>query len=326
MPFENIIGQEKIIEGLKKALAGNQLAHSYLFEGLEGLGKRRVAFELAKGICCNAEGIRPCNSCSSCVKLEHGNHPDVKWIGGEGSIKIDDIRDLQKDIQVKPYEGNNKIYILCDAEKMTVQAQNALLKTVEEPPYYSTLILLTTNAYSLLPTIVSRCQVLKFSPVPASKIQNFLIKEKGLDIRESKFIAAFSNGAVGKALKLLEDHDFIKRREAVVGLSRTLLNAKTINILEKVNFFNEEKEYIDEILDILISWYRDLMVYKETSNVDFIINCDKIEEIIFQSNQVNLWQIKDIIFIIDKAKNNLRSNVNYQLNIEVMLLNIQEVL
>ncbi len=326
MAFEEIVGQEKIIEILKNSLLNHKISHAYLFEGLSGLGKKQMAIELAKGIVCTSEGIKPCNSCQCCRRIEQGNHSEVTFVQEEGSIKIDKIRELQKDIQMRPYEGSKKVYIISGSENMTIQAQNALLKTLEEPPTYATLILLTNNANSLLPTIVSRCQIFKFRPVENKKIQQALIEKKGISVEESKLFASFSNGIIGKALRLLEDEDFKRRREQTIQLTGDMLRGSIINLLDKLEFFIEEKNDIDEILSILISWYRDLMVYRETEELHFMMNCDRIEEIIKQSNQIGLKKLKDIIDIIDKAKGNIKSNVNYQLNIEVMLLNIQEVL
>ncbi|MBM7614739.1 DNA polymerase III subunit delta' [Alkaliphilus hydrothermalis] len=326
MAFEEIVGQERIVEILKKTLLNNTFSHAYLFEGLEGLGKKQMALEFAKGVICSQEGMKPCNVCQTCRRIQEGNYPEVNLIQEDGTIKIEKIRELQKDIQMKPYEGRKKIYIINHAENMTVQAQNALLKTLEEPPAYATIILLTVNGNSLLPTIISRCQILKFRPVEIGKIQQVLMEGRGVSREESRMVSSFSNGIIGRALKLLEDEDFKRIREEVLKLTEEMLRRDTINLLESVDFFTKEKNQIEEILDMLVSWYRDLMIYKETQELHFLMNCDRIEEIQDQSNRIGLKKIRDIIFIIDQTKGNIKSNVNFQLNIEVMLLNIQEVL
>ncbi|SCX79800.1 DNA polymerase III subunit delta' [Alkaliphilus peptidifermentans] len=326
MAFKGIVGQERIIELLSKALSDKQTPHAYLFEGAEGLGKRRVACQLAMGIACTGE-IKPCHHCTSCLKLIHRNHPEVKYIEDEGSsIKIETIRQLQKEIQMKPYEGKKKIFIINHGEKMTIQAQNALLKTLEEPPSYGTIILITANSSSLLPTIVSRCQVIKFRPVELEKIQDYLIKSLGLTYEEAKIKALFSNGIIGNALKILEDEAFEKKRETLIEITSGLMKGKSINVLENAGLLVADKKDINEFLDLLISWYRDLMVYKETKEYHFMMNYDKIEEINQQSSRIGLNELRDIIFIIEDTKNKLKSNVNLQLNIEVMLLKMQEVL
>jgi len=325
MAFDGIIGQEKAMDSLKKAIEHDQVAHAYLFEGAEGLGKKAIALKLASALVCNNKD-KPCGKCSSCIKISTGNHPEIKIIEGEGIIKVDEIREIIKDIQLKPYEGSHKVYIICNAEKMNMQGQNALLKTLEEPPHYATLILITTKANSLLPTIVSRCQTIKLNPISLEDIKSYLINNKDIDSETAQMLAAFSGGIVGRAVELLDNPDFHVRREGVIKLCKDLMTPKLLNILDQISFFEEQKSHIEEVLDLMISWYRDLFVYKETRSVELIINVDKTEEIDYQVRGIDLRKVRDIIFIIEKAKNNLKSNVQFHLNIEVMLLNIQEVL
>lgn len=325
MAFDGIVGQKKAIESIKKAIEDNQIAHAYLFEGAEGLGKKAIALNLATALVCSGND-KPCGKCNSCLKASTGNHPEIKVIEEEGTIKVDEIRQLIKDIQLKPYEGIRKVYIICDADKINIQGQNALLKTLEEPPHYATIILLATRSSRLLPTIVSRCQTIKLSPLSLDEVKTYLVNNKDINNERAQMLAAFSGGIVGRAEKLLDDEDFHKRREELIKLSRNLITSNLISILDQISFFEEEKSNVEEILDLMISWYRDLYVYKETRSLDLIINIDKIDEIELQSVRVDLGKVRDIIFIIEKAKNNLKSNVQFHLNIEVMLLNIQEVL
>lgn len=324
MDFHCILGQDRLKKNIKNTLKNHRILHAYVIEGQKGLGKKRIAYMLAKGICCRGEEERPCNQCVSCKKLEHGNHPEIKWLEDETSIKIDAIRQLQKDLQIKPYEGTKKVYIICDADRMTLQAQNALLKTLEEPPEYATILLLTTKASSLLPTILSRCQRMKLIPVKSQEIQQYLVEKKAVSIEEAKVVASFSNGIIGRGLQLLEDEAFKNRRKEIIRITRDVVDKTSMQLLENVDFFNEGKPYIDEILEIFMGWYRDLLVYKETKKSDYVINIDEMEEISYQSGKLSLNSMKEMIFIIDKARDNLRSNGNYQLNIEVMLLELKE--
>lgn len=326
MAFEGIVGQEKIIENLRRTLSTDQLGHAYLFEGMEGLGQIEIVRELATSIVCTSSVNKPCGVCNSCIKAKSSNHPDIKIIENEGTIKVEEIRELIKDIQLKPYEGTRKVYIVFNADKMNMQAQNALLKTLEEPPHYATLILLTSKNDSLLSTIVSRCQVLKLRPVSLDKIESYLVNEKGVGIEKAQTLAAFSGGIVGSAVELLDNPTFNEKREGVIKLCGELFSLKLLNTLNQISFFEEQKSGIEEIFDIMISWYRDLLVFKETGSMDLIINRDKREEIGEFSRRIDIGKIRDIISIIEKAKNNLKSNVQFHLNIEVMLLNIQEVL
>ncbi len=324
--LEEVIGQKEVVGKLRKALESKEIAHAYIFEGARGLGKKAMALQLASALVCESNGQRPCNRCKSCTKASSGNHPDIKIIEEDGIIKIDEIRKLIKDIQLKPYEGKGKVYIISDVDKMNIQTQNALLKTLEEPPSYATLILLTTRINSLLPTIISRCQVIKLHPVNLETIKDYLIKNKGIDKEKAKMLATFSRGIIGRAIELLDNPDFYYRREKVIEICNNLSTSKLFSILEQIIFFEEQKLHIEEVLNLMTSWYRDLFIYKETRNIEFITNVDKIEEIDFQGEKLNLAKIIDIIFIIEKTKNNLRSNVQFHLNIEIMLLNIQEVL
>lgn len=324
--FKGIVGQEQIVEKLKKDLKNNKIAHAYLFEGAKGLGKKNMALELASALVCHGNNKRPCRKCSSCIRVAGGNYPDIKIIEEDGIIGIDEIRALIKEMQLKPYEGKRKVYIICDADKMNIQAQNALLKTLEEPPLYAVLILLTAKGESLLPTIISRCQVIKLYPVNLGIIKRYLIENKKIDEEQAHMPAVFSGGIVGRAVELLDNPDFYYRREEVIKICNKLLTPNLFNILEQITFFEEQRLHIEEIFDLMISWYRDLFIYNETKNMEFITNIDKKEEIIFQATKIDLAKIRDVIFIIEKARNNLSSNVQFHLNIEVMLLNIQEVL
>ncbi len=326
MAFERVLGQEKAKQNLQRALEKDELAHAYLFEGAEGLGKKNMALDLASALLCERNKDKPCRICNSCLRISSGNHSGLKIIEEEKVIKVDEIRELIKDIQLKPYEGKKKVYIICDADKINMQGQNALLKTLEEPPQYATIILLTTKRNSLLSTIVSRCQTIRLNLVSLEIIKYYLVNEKKANEEEAQKIAAFSGGNVGKAVKLLEDVAFHERMENVIKICTDLMNVKLIKAIDKISFFEEEKSNIEEILDFMISWYRDLLVYKETENMDLIINIDKKEEIAFGARRIDINKIRDIIFIIQKSKNNLKSNVQFHLNIEVMLLNIQEVL
>lgn len=323
--FKEIVGQERIVEKLKRDLESDQIVHAYLFEGEKGLGKKNMALELASALVCHSKDQKPCNKCNSCIKAESGNHPDIKIIEKDGTINIDEIREIINEMHLKPHESKRKVCIICDADRMNMWAQNALLKTLEEPPLYATLILLTTKGDSLLPTVISRCQIIKLQPVNLEIIEHYLVKNRGINEEQAHMLAAFSGGIVGRAVELLDNPDFHYRREEIIKICNKLLTFDLFDILEQIKFFEEQKPYIEEILDLMISWYRDIFIYSETNNMGLITNIDKREEINFQAAKIDLAKIRDIIFIIEETKNNLRSNVQFHLNIEVMLLNIQEV-
>ncbi len=324
--FEGIVGQKQAVEKLKRTLKNNQISHAYLFEGEKGLGKKDIALKLALVLNCTGDDRKPCNKCNSCIKMAGGNHPDVKIIEKDGIIRIDEIRRIAGEMQLKPYEGRYKVYIICDADRMNIESQNALLKTLEEPPSYAVLILLTTRGDSLLPTVISRCQVIKLYPENPEVIKYYLIENKKIDEGQAHMLAAFSGGIAGRAVELLDNPDFYYRREKIIEICNKLLTSSLFGVLEQIVFFEEQRPHIEEILGLMINWYRDLLIYSETKNADFITNIDKKEEIDFQAAKIDPVKIRDIIFIIEKSKSDLKSNVQFHLNMEVMLLNLREVL
>ena len=324
--FEGIVGQEQTVEKLKRALKNNQISHAYLFEGEKGLGKKDMALKLASALNCTDDARKPCNKCNSCIKIAGGNHPDIKIIEKDGTIKVEEIRKIIGELQLKPYESKYKIYIICDADRMNVESQNAILKTLEEPPPYAVLILLTTRGDSLLPTVISRCRIIKLYPTNPEVVKDYLIKDRGIDEERAHMLAAFSGGILGRAVELLDNPDFYYRREKIIEICNKLLTSNLFSVLEQITFFEEQRSHIEEIFGLMINWYRDLLIYRETKNMGFITNIDKKEEIDFQAGKIDPAKIRDIVFIIEKARNNLRSNVQLHLNIEVMLLNIREVL
>ena len=325
MSFRNIVGQDRIVSYLRKALIEKKTSHAFLFEGLRGLGKKTLAFELAKGICCEDEEDKPCGKCSSCVKAERNSNTNIIWVKDEKTIKIEEIRRIQDEVKIKTFDGDSRVYVICDSEKMTIQAQNALLKTLEDPPQKLFFILLTINSNSLLPTIVSRCQLLKLRAARVGEIQKYLSEENEMPASKSKVIAALSNGSIGKAIKISTDKAYVERRNAVIHMTKDIISGSVFSVLSKTDFLNTEKDNIFEIFEMLISWYRDLIIYKEAEQLDYIINCDKIEEIAFQAQKTETQRLSNAILIIEETRANINNNANYQLSLEVMLLNIQEV-
>lgn len=326
MDFNDIIGHERIIESLKNAINNDLVSHSYLFEGPKSIGKEKLAKVFAKTLLCHSQKDSPCNTCSSCLKFETGNHPDFYLERPEkDSFKKEQIENIQKTIREIPLESNKKVYIIDQADKMTQQAQNSFLKTLEEPPVYAVIILLATNGYSLLPTISSRCQIVKFTSIEKQKIENALINKLKLSEEHARFIASFSNGIIGKAIELSESDDFRNLRDDLIEKLDILINGDKLKAFTISEFFEKRKESIYEILDIMLLWYRDLIIYKETENTDILVNKDKIDLISDQCKKLSKYEILDIIDTVKKAKDDILSNVSYQLAIEVMLLKIQEV-
>lgn len=324
MDFNDIIGHEKIIEMLKTTLKNKTISHSYLFEGEEGLGKRTVATVFAKTLLCKEGKLEPCNICSSCIKFDTGNHPDFFLIEPEKDlIKKEEIETLIKNITRAPFESERKIFIIDESDKMNPQGKNALLKTLEEPPSYVNIILISANINHLLPTILSRVQRIKFYPIESSKITKYLVEKYHKSEEEAKFIADFTKGSVGESIKLSASQDFFEKRKIIINIIDSLIKGDKTKVFSSIGFFNENKDHIEEILDIFLYWFRDLIIYKEIGESELIINRDKFQYLSEQSF-MKYNKIHDIINKIQETKADIRRNVNYQLSIETMLLNIQE--
>lgn len=326
MDFKDIVGQEQVIYYLRQMIINKKIAHAYIFEGPPEVGKIMAAKAFAKGIQCKNYGQEVCNICAACVKANRNNHPDIKIIEPEGkSIKNRQIEEFQQDLLRKPYESHKKVYIIKNANDMTISAQNRLLKTLEEPPSYAVIILISTNVNSFLPTIKSRCQILKFHRVGEKHIQRFMINKYGICEEQARVFAAFSDGIPGRAIKLKESEEFKTKREKIIEMIEELLQNNPLKAFELVDFFQQNKDNIDEILDFMLFWFRDILILMETGSEKFLINLDKKSTLQKHLHRIGYEKITHIIEEIEKTKNDIKANVNFQLAVEMMLLNIQEV-
>ncbi|MDR1773778.1 MAG: DNA polymerase III subunit delta' [Clostridioides sp.] len=310
MYFDGIIGQDFAKKYLINSIKTQKLNSSYLFEGIDGIGKKKTALEFSKIL---LEVENPQNS------------SDFNDIFPEGqSVKIEQIRKLESDIVLKP-RGNYKIYIINDAQKMTHQAQNALLKTLEEPPSYAVIILISNNKNALLETIVSRCDSIKFSPISKNDTIEFL-KSKFIDENKSKVLASFASGSLQRALDLAENEEFSEMRRILDENLKIIFNKDVVSIMELANNLTKYKNKIYDFLDIMLNYFRDVAFLKEGMEESMIINVDKIFEIKKYMSLLSYSQISKIIVIIEDTKKNFDSNCNFNLNLQVMFLNIYEVI
>lgn len=310
MYFDKIIGQSFAKKYLSNSIKKDKINHAYLFEGIDGVGKSTFAKEFAKYL----------------LKTEHiENSPDYINIEPQGaSIKIAQIRNLQTDVIIKPH-GDYKIYVINNAEKMTMESQNALLKTLEEPPIYVIIILITNNKNSLLDTIKSRCDIVKFLPIPLVELKTYL-EDRGIDEKKASMLSTFSRGSISKALELSESSDFMIMREDIQNNIQTMLEKNVVEVLELPNKYDKYKDNIIEVLDITINYFRDIMMLKENIDKDMIINIDKITYLQNMSKKINYSQVSKIIDIIEETKKKIRSNCNFNISMQVMALNIYEVI
>lgn len=259
MALTDIIGQDRAIKVLNRSIDTGRIAHAYIFDGIPGCGKKTTALAFIQAIFCAER--RGCGQCPSCLKVSHLQHPDLLMVAPEGiSIKIDQIRELQKNFSYHPYEAPKKACIIDEADKMNPASANALLKTLEEPPGNALLILLTSNLDAVLPTVRSRCQRLSFSPVPQDAMETFLAA-KGFTLEQARLAASLSGGSIENALEIDRESLTEERRlllERVMSLS--LREIKTIFTASEE--LGKEKEKAIEFLQLLQAFFRDLLLIK----------------------------------------------------------------
>ncbi|PBF88220.1 DNA polymerase III subunit delta' [Clostridioides difficile] len=310
MYFENIIGQDFAKKYLTNSIKKNKLNNAYMFEGMDGIGKKKFADELSK-LLLDYENLE--------------NSPDYVLIKPDGnSIKIAQIRNLQSDIVIRPHK-DYKIYIINNAEKMTVEAQNALLKTLEEPPNYAIIILVTNNKESLLETIKSRCDIIKFSPIPIEDLKRYLINT-GIEEERAQLLAIFSRGSIENALNLSQSSEFSMMREDIQQYIQIMLDKNIVEILNIPNNMEKYRGKSIALLDMMINYFRDIILLKENVNKNMLINVDKLVFIQNMSGKISYSQLSKIIDIIEDAKSKIKSNCNFNISIQVMSLNIYEVI
>jgi len=321
MSFKDILGHDKAIEFLLRSIENKMTSHAYIFTGPEGIGKKLVALNFAKSLnCLEAPKARPCDGCISCRKIDSSNHPDVFIVepAKEGSrLGIDKVRELIKNVSLKPYEGRTKVYIIEGAGTLTSEASNAFLKTLEEPPSDSVIIFITDNAEGLLPTISSRCQTLKFFSLGADDVCGILEKKHGIDGIRSKILSRISSGSCGVALKINEKK-FFEKRELVLG---GLADGSFFDL----DFEKLPKNEIRMYLDMILSWYRDVLVIKSSDKASgSVINIDKIDEVRKEALRRDFGYLENVIKQAIMTCSFLDSNANAKLALGVLGANLSE--
>lgn len=325
--FSEILGHEQIIEHLQNAIQMKKVSHAYILDGEEGAGKMMLARAFAQTLQCERGGTEPCGECHSCKQALSGNQPDIITVGHEkpASIGVEDIRgQLCGDIQIKPYSSPYKIYIVDEAEKMTVQAQNALLKTIEEPPAYGVILLLTTNADAFLPTILSRCVTLKLRPVKSEVIRAYLMEKYQIPDYQADVCTAFARGNVGKAQRLAQSEQFAELKEHLIHLLRHLRDMEIYELTEAVRSASEYKAEIGDYLDLMALWFRDVLLFKATRQIDGLVFAEEIGDISAQAQKSSYEGLERILKALEKAKVRLKANVNFELTMELLMLTIKE--
>ena len=325
--FHDILGHEQIIAHLQNAIEEDKVSHAYIFNGPEASGKMMLAEAFAMALQCEGEGKRPCLECRSCRQAADHNQPDIIYVSHEkpNTIGVDDIRtQINNDIDIKPYSSRYKVYIVDEAQKMNQQAQNALLKTIEEPPAYAIILLLTTNADSFLQTILSRCITLNLKAVKEDKIKEYLMKHYQIPEYQADICAAFSQGNVGKAIQLASSEEFGELKASVLQLMKRLEDIDLYEMTGAVKQIAEYKLSVNDYFDLMMIWFRDVLYLKATNDVDGLIFKDEVYDIKKQAAKRSYQGIEIILEALEKAKIRLNANVNFDLVIELLLLTIKE--
>lgn len=325
--FRDIVGHEKIKMHLMDAIQYNKVSHAYIFNGADGIGKLMMAKSFAMALQCEAGGVEPCMECHSCKQMMTGNQPDVIYVDHEkpASIGVEDVREkLNSDILIKPYSSRYKIYIIDEAEKLTVQAQNAILKTIEEPPQYAVIMLLTNNANTFLQTILSRCTTINFKELDNELVVGYLMKNLTIPDYQAKFCAQFAGGNIGKAIALAKEGDFNSIKEDVLTVLKYSDEMQMPELVAAVKAAEKYKIDIYDYIDFIVLWFRDVLMFKATGDVNRLMYQDESSIIRKQAQHISYEGCNKVIEACDKAKARLRANVNFELAIELLLLTIKE--
>ena len=297
MGFNELIGNDKIKSILTDSIVNKNILHSYMFYGSEGIGKKLFAIEFAKMILCESKGEKPCNQCKSCVEFNSNNNPDFFLIEPEqSSLKIDQIRNMQKNIIEKPLNGNKKIYIINDADKMTKEAQNCLLKTLEEPQEFIVIILICSNENYILPTVKSRCTKIFFNQISNKEISK-LIAEKNNSVSFDENMLELSGGSVKKAIDILNKKDILNQLSSIIN---------TVDKVDKLSFFSNNEFFYSNKDDIsLLLDYAYVILFKLI-------------------NDINRFNCIEAMHIVEETKKKLLYSNNYDMTIDNMLIKIWE--
>lgn len=325
--FEEIVGHKEIIRHLQNAIRLGKVSHAYIFSGETGCGKKLLATAFAMTLQCEQRGVDPCLTCSSCKKAMSKNHPDIINITHEkpNSIGIENIRSqLIDDVAIKPYCSSYKIYIISEAEKLTLQAQNALLKTIEEPPAYAVILLLTNNMDALLPTITSRCVKLGLRPVKESMVKEYLMEKLHIPDYQAKMDASLAQGNIGKAKQLAQSEDFAQVAENALRLLRRSGDMELYELVDAIKMLSADKQNIYDYLDLFTMWFRDVLLFKATREVDGLVFKDQFNDIKERAGKSSYEGLETIIDAIEKARTRLHANVNFDLVMELLFLTIKE--
>ena len=343
MSFNEIIGQEDAKSLLKNAVKTGNHSHAYIFSGENGSGKMMLAEAFATMLQCENPGEDACGECHSCKQALTRNHPDINYVTreeGKSSLGVDVIRDqIVKDVDIAPYNNKYKIYIVDEAERMNDQAQNALLKTIEEPPEYAIIILLTANHNAFLQTILSRCVLIQMKTIDTASIKKILMSKYEIVDYQSEMVATFAQGNVGKAIALATDPGFSEVKDKVVSLCKRAGKMDEQQIADEVKYIKEENDrdkkladtenekfqaFVEQMLDLITLWFRDVLLYKAALDENLLLFKEDTFDIKEQAQNCSYAGLNQIIDELAQTRARLNANVNFELTIMLLIQKIKE--
>lgn len=318
--FEDIIGHDEITKDLNRMIKEDRLNHGLLFDGINGIGKKFTAQRLAKALLC--ENKTACGDCKACKLFDARSQPDYLFVQAEDlKIKKAKIKEIIDFLQIKPFDSTYKVVIVDDFDLATIEAQNTFLKTLEEPPIYAKIILLSENSDRLLDTVRSRLKIYKFFPIAKVYLVEYLMDTYNMPEDQASFLADYSGGSIGKAIKYIKDEDFKLERKLSIEIFDKAIKGHRKFVLDNISFFS--KENIDEVINIYVTWLRDLLIYKETKSKLYLYNKDYANLISSQMflSEDNIGSISDFLI---KTKEDLSYNIAVEFVMEVFLINVME--
>ncbi len=337
MLFSEITGHKKIKDVLTGAVMSKRVGHAYIFEGAQGVGRFSVARAFANMLLCeNPSNGDSCGICKACTQVMSGNHPDVRVITNQlydsskksTDVLVDTIRNMKQEIYIKPYVGDRKIYIIPKADTMNQSAQNSLLKILEEPPEYCTIILIAENSGNFLPTILSRAPIFKFFPLPEGEVFGFMAKNcEASDRGKLELATKMSEGSIGKAKELLENDEVLELRDELLKHIFALCQAGRRPVYDLTMFLKRNKDEIDFMVNIMRGLFCDLLYLKnENAKTAEITNMDKLVKLQNMANMISEKAPVRLSEMLFKYTDYFSKNISYGLVVQCLSLELWEVI
>ena len=328
--FEDIIGHEDVIAHMKRAIRTDRVSHAYILSGPEGCGKKTLASLFAMSLLCENAGTDapvPCGVCEACRKAASGNHPDIIYVrhAKDTVLSVDEVREqINGTAEIRPYESRRKVYIVEDADLMNPQAQNALLKTIEEPPEYAVFLLLTVGTESMLPTIRSRCVLLSLHPISQDRIADYLSHSYALSEEDAAVMAAFAQGSIGMAKDAALGEDFSRRLSEGVRFLSRMPDMSARSCVDTAKKMAPDKSDLYGYFHIFRMWLRDVLYFKASRDADGLVFRGRMIEISRQAEQSSYEGLETCLAALDTAEARVRANVDREVTLELLFLTLLE--